>query len=110
MRRARPSPPTSSGETGLAAAFDSYEDSIDPRPGAAFAEFQRPGQTTEALAREWVQARKDAPFFFFLHLYEPHVPYDPPEPFRSRYPLAYDGEIASADAIVGEFLDFLRAA
>jgi len=98
------------GETGLAAAFDSYEDSIDARPGAAFAEFQRPGQTTEALAREWVQARRDAPFFFFLHLYEPHVPYVPPEPFRSRYPLAYDGEIAAADAIVGEFLDFLRAA
>jgi choline-sulfatase len=98
------------GETGLAAAFDSYEDSIDPRPGASFADFQRPGHTTEALAREWVQARKDAPFFFFLHLYEPHVPYDPPEPFRSRYPLAYDGEIATADGIVGDFLDFLRSA
>jgi arylsulfatase A-like enzyme/tetratricopeptide (TPR) repeat protein len=98
------------GETGLAAAFGSYEDSIDPRPGASFADFQRPGRTTEALARNWVQARKDAPFFFFLHLYEPHVPYDPPEPFRSRYPLAYDGEIASADAIVGDFLDFLRSA
>src|SRR2546426_6206244 len=98
------------GETGLAAAFDSYEDSIDRGPGASFADFQRPGPTTEALAREWVQARKDAPFFFFLHLYEPHVPYDPPEPFRSRYPLAYDGEIAAADAIVGDFLDFLRNA
>ena len=98
------------GETGLAAAFDSYEDSIDPRPGASFADFQRPGPTTEVLARNWVQARKDAPFFFFLHLYEPHVPYDPPEPFRSRYPLAYDGEIAAADAIVGDFLDFLRSA
>jgi len=97
------------GETGLAAAFDSYEDSIDPRPGGAFADFQRPGGTTEALAREWVQPRKDTPFFFFLHLYEPHVPYDPPEPFRSRYPLAYDGEIATADAIVGDFLDLLRS-
>jgi len=98
------------GETGLAAAFDSYEDSIDPRPGAAFADFQRPGRTTAALAREWIAARKEAPFFFLLHLYEPHVPYDPPEPFRSRYPLAYDGEIATADAVVGDFMDFLRGA
>ena len=98
------------GETGLAAAFDWYEDSIDPRPGAAFADFQRPGGTTEALARDWIGGRKAAPFFFLFHLYEPHVPYDPPEPFRSRYPLAYDGEIATADAIVGDFLDFLRAA
>ena len=96
------------GETGLAAAFDWYEDSIDPRPGGAFADFQRSGWTTEALARDWVRGRKDAPFFFLLHLYEPHVPYDPPEPFRSRYPLAYDGEIATADAIVGDFLEFLR--
>jgi arylsulfatase A-like enzyme/tetratricopeptide (TPR) repeat protein len=97
-------------ETGLGAAFDAYEDSIDPRPGGVFTDFQRSGRITEALARVWVQARKDAPFFFFLHLYEPHVPYDPPEPFRSRYALAYDGEIATADAIVGDFLDFLRSA
>jgi arylsulfatase A-like enzyme/Flp pilus assembly protein TadD len=96
------------GETGLKAAFDSYEDAIDPRPGAAFAEFQRPGAQTAALAKDWVQARPEEPFFFFLHLYEPHVPYDPPEPFRSRYPLAYDGEIALADAVVGDFLEFLR--
>ena len=37
------------------------------------------------------------------------MPYDPPEPFRSRYASPYDGEIASADAIVGGFLDHLRA-
>ena len=98
------------GETGLAAAFDFYEDSIDPRPGAAFADYQRPGATTAALAEQWLRQKKDGPFFFLLHLYEPHVPYDPPEPYRSRYPLAYDGEIATADAIVGQFLDFLRSA
>jgi len=97
------------GETGLAGAFDFYEDSIDPRSGAAFADFQRRGETTAALARRWLEEKKDGRFFFFLHLYEPHVPYDPPEPFRSRYPLAYDGEIATADAIVGDFLQFLRA-
>ncbi len=45
----------------------------------------------------------------FLHLYEPHAPYEPPEPFKSLYANPYDGEIAAADAIVGRFLAFLKA-
>src|SRR4029079_19450882 len=40
---------------------------------------------------------------------EPHSPYTPPEPFFSRYPNHYDGEIANADAIVGDFIAFLKA-
>ena len=96
-------------DTGLAPLFDFYEDGIDPSAGGAFAEYQRRGEVTVALAQEWIDTHRAAPFFFFLHLYEPHVPYDPPEPFRSRYSSAYDGEIASADAIVGGFLDHLRA-
>jgi choline-sulfatase len=96
-------------DTGLASLFDFYEDGIDPSAGGAFGEYQRRGDVTAALAEEWIDTHRGAPFFFFLHLYEPHVPYDPPEPFRSRYPSAYDGEIASADAIVGGFLDHLRA-
>src|SRR5262249_57626235 len=47
--------------------------------------------------------------FLFLHLYEPHSPYEPPEPFKSRYAaLPYDGEIAAADAIVGHFVGELK--
>jgi choline-sulfatase len=96
-------------DTGLAPLFDFYEDGIDPSAGGAFGEYQRRGDVTVALAREWIDAHRGGPFFLFLHLYEPHVPYEPPEPFRSRYPSPYDGEIASADAIVGGFLDHLRA-
>ena len=95
-------------DAGLAAAFDFYEDGIDPPAGGGFAEYQRRGDVTAALAQEWIDAHADGPLFFFLHLYEPHVPYDPPEPFRSRYGASYDGEIAAADAIVGRFLDHLR--
>ncbi|HJW94117.1 MAG TPA: sulfatase-like hydrolase/transferase, partial [Thermoanaerobaculia bacterium] len=39
---------------------------------------------------------------------EPHTPYEPPEPFKSRYKSAYDGEIASADSIVGDFFSYLK--
>jgi arylsulfatase A-like enzyme/Flp pilus assembly protein TadD len=96
------------GETGLASLFDDYDDAIETYPGAAFAEYQRPGNITEEHAEKWISAHASAPFFFFFHIYEPHVPYDPPEPFRSRYANRYDGEIATADAIVGKLLAFLK--
>ena len=52
---------------------------------------------------------RTSPFFLFLHLYEPHTPYAPPEPFASRYAgRPYDGEIATADAIVGGVLAELK--
>ncbi|MFZ2492975.1 MAG: sulfatase-like hydrolase/transferase, partial [Thermoanaerobaculia bacterium] len=96
------------GESGLAGAFDFYEDSIAPHPGAEFGEYQRTGDRTSALALPWIETNRAKPFFFLFHIYEPHVPYAPPEPFRSRYASAYDGEIAAADAIVGAFLSRLR--
>ena len=51
----------------------------------------------------------EKPLFAFLHLYEPHTPYEPPEPYASRYRgREYDGEIAFADELVGRFFDFLK--
>jgi arylsulfatase A-like enzyme/tetratricopeptide (TPR) repeat protein len=98
------------GETGLAPLFDAYEDSLDPRSGSGFADQQRPGTLTAACAKRWIGEHAAQPFLYFFHLYEPHVPWNPPEPFRSRYPHAYDGEVAAADAVVGDLLDFLREA
>ncbi|HEX7833372.1 MAG TPA: sulfatase-like hydrolase/transferase [Thermoanaerobaculia bacterium] len=96
------------GETGMRDAFSFYDDVVAPAPGAAFAEFQRSGDVTSAMAEQWLDRVGAKPFFLFLHLYEPHVPYAPPEPFRSRYASAYDGEIASADAITGAFIESLK--
>jgi choline-sulfatase len=97
------------GDTGLREAFEWYDDAIDIGQGSAFADYQRRGDVTVARAEQWVGANASRPFFLFLHLYEPHVPYDPPEPFRSRYASAYDGEIATADALVGSFVQFLKS-
>jgi arylsulfatase A-like enzyme/tetratricopeptide (TPR) repeat protein len=87
------------GETGLRAAFDWYEDSLDPGRGAAFGEYQRKGDVTRELAQKWIDAQSGKPFFLFLHLYEPHVPYEP----------SYDADIIAADAIVGRFIAHLKA-
>jgi choline-sulfatase len=96
------------GETGLRDAFEWYDDAMDAAPGARFRDYQRSGAVTAAIAEKWIGSLDRRPFFLFLHLYEPHVPYDPPEPFRSRYRNRYDGEIATADAIVGDFLRDLK--
>ncbi len=98
------------GETGLGAGFDYYEGAIDLRTGEALGRSQRPGGETATLALDWAKKQGSGPFFLLLHLYEPHSPYEPAEPFRSRYADAYDGEVATADSIVGRFFDGLKEA
>ncbi len=93
-------------QTGLAQGFDVYEDSIGFADGTGSP--QRAGQETLALAREWLREHGGEPFFLFFHLNEPHTPYEPPEPFASRYASAYDGEVAAADQVVGGLLEQLR--
>ncbi len=93
---------------GLDQGFDFYEDSIEFRTGTGLGGLQRPGRETLDLARGWLREAAEGPFFFFFHIYEPHTPYRPPEPFASRHASAYDGEIAAADAVIGELLDELR--
>jgi arylsulfatase A-like enzyme/thioredoxin-like negative regulator of GroEL len=95
-------------ETGLGAGFDAYDSAIEIEAGASLDSGQRPGLQTTALAAKWVREQGEKPFFLFLHLYEPHMPYTPPEPFRSRYPKAYDAEIATADAVIGGLMNELK--
>lgn len=97
------------GRTGLGAAFDFYDDAVEVKPGSALGSLQRSGSETVAITRRWIEQNRDQPFFFMMHLFEPHAPYAPPAPFNGRYPLAYDGEIAATDQLVGELLDALRA-
>ena len=98
--------------SGVSEGFEFYEDGIESRrAGQALGQLQRSGWQTERLLEDWIEKRPSGkPFLAFFHIYEPHSPYDPPEPFRSRY-LAnpYDGEVAASDAIIGKFLEFLKA-
>ena len=97
------------GSTGIKNAFEFYDDAVEVRGGEAQGELQRDGATTAAIAERWIGEQGDRPFFFLLHLFEPHSPYTPPEPYKSRYTSSpYDGEIATADAIVGQFIDDLK--
>ena len=92
------------GATGMADGFDFYEDRIVFLAGTDMGGLQRPGAETLRLSRDWLRGAAGGPFFYFFHLYEPHTPYQPPEPYRSRHGATYDGEVAAADAVVGELL------
>jgi arylsulfatase A-like enzyme/Flp pilus assembly protein TadD len=98
------------GSTGISEGFDTYEDKLTPQEGQSLDAVQRPGSETAQLAIEWLRGRtNDRPFFLFFHLYEPHAPYQPPEPFASRFADPYDGEVATADSDVGQLLDELKS-
>lgn len=86
------------GATGVSAGFDEYDDAIGIVDGAPVGALQRAGEVSEGIAERWVAGQGEKPFFFFLHLYEPHTPYTP----------TYEADVAHADQIVGKFLDFLK--
>lgn len=101
-------------ETGLDSGFQTYEAEMRRERGdESMGELQRSGAETIGKAREWLERirRENGTrrYFLFLHLYEPHSPYAPPEPFKTRYSSQpYDGEIASVDSQIGSFLQWLK--
>jgi arylsulfatase A-like enzyme/Tfp pilus assembly protein PilF len=97
---------------GLDRGFDVYDDRLgDPESRTAFLMQERSGATTVAEARKWLAAQGDAKTFAWVHLYEPHFPYAPPEPFASRFAGdLYHGEVSAADAILRPLLDPLLQA
>lgn len=68
---------------------------------------QRPADEVVTEAISWIETIDDSPFFVWAHLYDPHRPYDPPEPFRSRHTDPYVAELAFADSQIGRLLDAL---
>lgn len=90
-------------QTGIGAGFDFYEDAIESAGAVeSLASVQRDGAVSVEELGRWVESQGNERFLAFLHLYEPHSPYTPPERFRGRDP--YDGEIAYADELVGRML------
>ena len=98
------------GQWGIGRGYDHYFDDFDLRSLAAgnaanMGSLQRDGADTVAAAVRWLDERPAGrPFFLWLHLYDPHEPYTPKEPFASRYPgQPYDAEVAYTDSLVGTF-------
>jgi arylsulfatase A-like enzyme/predicted Zn-dependent protease len=94
---------------GLNQGFDTYYDKFDlgRYEKIALGEIQRPANEVIDQALGWLEKNKDGKFFAWIHLYDPHTPYTPPEPFRSEYPHPYLGEIAFADSQLGRLWEYL---
>ena len=87
---------------GLDQGFDDYVDNMPPGPRGTPADERKGGDTTR-LALDFLQRNVNNPFFLFLHYYDPHAPYAPPEPFASRFANSpYAGEIAYVDDCIGQ--------
>jgi arylsulfatase A-like enzyme/Tfp pilus assembly protein PilF len=97
---------------GLDQGFEHYDDDIERDLDAASSWVaERRGSEVVDRAISWMGAPEARPFFAWVHLYDAHAPYEPPEPFRSRHAAnRYEGEIASVDTQVGRLLDFLDQA
>jgi len=96
---------------GLARGFDFYDDAFSAatfeKKDAGLVD-RRAGESV-AHAITWLRKTPRRPFFLWLHLYDPHSPYDPPEPYRSEYRShLYDGEIAYADHELGNLMAWLK--
>jgi arylsulfatase A-like enzyme/Tfp pilus assembly protein PilF len=92
---------------GLDRGFDVYDDRFGDRGShTAFRMEERAGGETVTAALRWLGVQGASPTFCWVHVYEPHFPYVPPEPFASRYrDDPYQGEVATADSILKPLLD-----
>ena len=96
---------------GLAQGFEQYSDTFDlsKYKVVSLGTVQKPGDEVMDDALAWLETVRQRRFFAWVHLYDPHTPYDPPEPFASRYPnQPYLGEIAYTDQVVGRLTSWLR--
>jgi len=97
---------------GLARGFDFYDDvfSRDAYENRELGLVERKAGQSVDHALAWLKKVSGKPFFFWLHLYDAHSPYSPPEPYRTQYAdRPYDGEIAYMDHELGRLIAWLKA-
>jgi arylsulfatase A-like enzyme/Tfp pilus assembly protein PilF len=93
---------------GFSQGFSFYDDAM-PQTKTGQDVATRPANVTVDHALTWLNGQSGKPIFLWVHLYDAHVPYDPPAQFRKEYPQnQYDAEIAFEDQQLGRFLDGLK--
>jgi arylsulfatase A-like enzyme/Flp pilus assembly protein TadD len=93
---------------GLSQGFDLYDDDYDIRNVKTDTGGERTADVVVARALQWMNGQR-SPWFLWIHCWDPHAPYDPPEPFKSRFSdKPYDGEVAFVDDVLGRIFDYLE--
>jgi len=94
---------------GLDRGFDYYDNfpaKVDSKD--RFGRVERRGMEVVQHAEAWMDKHRTGPRFVWVHLFDPHDPYEPPPPYSEKYKNLYDGEIAYADSALGNFIAFLK--
>jgi choline-sulfatase len=95
---------------GLNRGFDFYDNFPEqPHTKSRWGRVERRGMDVVQRAESWLTAHPGGPHFVWVHLYDPHDPYEPPAPYSQRYKdHLYDGEIAYADSALANFIAYLK--
>ena len=104
--------PKSAAVPGFERGFDTYDAGFHSRRSGEdrYHSVERRAMVVVEHALTWIGQQPHGPLFVWVHLYDPHDPYDPPPLFKARYAAApYDGEIAYVDFAVGKLLTALRS-
>ena len=87
---------------GLDQGFDIYDDRFDRTGPTPNESWTRRAEDVLSSALAWLEGRR-SPWFLWVHFWDPHDPYSPPEPYKARYAdRPYDGEVAYVDAVLGK--------
>jgi arylsulfatase A-like enzyme/Flp pilus assembly protein TadD len=95
---------------GLDRGFDFYDNFPEhSNTKSRWGRVERRGMDVVERAEAWLSAHPEGPHFVWVHLYDPHDPYEPPAPYSQIYKgHLYDGEIAYADSALANFIAFLK--
>ena len=96
---------------GLDQGFGEYYDEfkLGENRVRSLGDIARPANEVIDQALPWLEEQANSKFFAWIHFYDPHSPYDPPEPFKTRFARRpYAGEVAFADSQLGRVLEWLN--
>ncbi|MCX7974802.1 MAG: sulfatase-like hydrolase/transferase [Candidatus Aminicenantes bacterium] len=93
---------------GLNQGFDVYDDHYSTKARQEFFYIERPAESVINASLDWLKNQRN-PWFAFIHLWDPHQPYNPPEPFKSQFSQdLYSGEVAYVDNQIGRLISYLE--
>ena len=93
---------------GLTQGFDVYDDNYGSKNYQEFSYVERPAEVVVQKAMDWLEGQKNS-WFLWIHCFDPHQQYNPPEPFKTEYKDApYNGEVAYVDRELGKLFAFMK--
>lgn len=93
---------------GLTQGFDVYDDDYESNKYQSNSFVERKAERVVDNALEWLKVQEST-WFLWIHCFDPHDPYEPPEPFKTQYEKhPYNGEVAYVDFVLGKLLNYMK--